>query len=111
MLGLGESQRGVQRPARDLGAGERQEDAVHGLGPSRARAEQAAARQQIAAEDAQRQCQPDHEVLDHGRFSSAPRWATMRTSTPGGVARIRRCGSGSRSRAIPRGGSDSPTIT
>src|SRR5438128_2552877 len=52
----------------------------------------------------------DEEVLDHPDSSLPPRWATIRTSTPLGVAFIKRWGSGSRRRPRPRRGSDSPTI-
>ena len=84
---------------------------VHACGSLRALAAPARAGDQVAAEEAEQQGDADEEVLDHDSpLLAAPRWATIRTSTPGGVARISRCGSGSRRRARPRGGGDSPTM-
>ena len=109
-LGPGEAQRRVDRAAGDLGAGEGQQDPAHGFGPLRALAAPPRSRQQVAAAEAEEQGEPDEEVLDHDSSSFWPRWAMIRTSTPGGVARISACGSGVRSRASPRGGVDSPTM-
>ena len=103
-LGAGQAQGRVDGAARDLGAGEGQEDLVDRAGVAVGPAAQPRAREQEAAAEAEQQRQADEEVLDHGRSSLRPRWATIRTSTPGGVARISRCGSGSRRRARPRCG-------
>ena len=58
------------------------------LGPLRALAAPARAGDQVAAAEAEQQGDADEDVLDHDSPSFRPRWATIRTSTPGGVARI-----------------------
>ena len=110
MLGFGQAQGGIEGAAGDLGAGEGQEDLVHLLRPLGALAPPAPAGYQVAAGEAEQKGEANEKVLDHPGSSLPPRWATIRTSTPPGVALIRRCGSGSRSRLRPLRGSDSPTI-
>ena len=110
VLRPGQAQGGVDGAARDLGAGEGQEDLVHRLGPLRALAAPARAGDQVAAEEAKEQGEADEEMLDHDSPSLCPRWATIRTSTPGGVARISFCGKGVRKPREALGGRDSPTM-
>ena len=73
---------------------------MHRVGPLGALAAPARAGEQVAADEAEQRARRRRgSARSRSPPPCAPRWATIRTSTPGGVARIRRCGSGSRRRA------------